>query len=62
MGMYLDMWVKIFPDSLCIVRRARSGIIVLPCGAGKTLVGITAACTVKKSCLVLCTSSYVDTL
>ena len=23
--------------------RARSGIIVLPCGAGKTLVGITAA-------------------
>ncbi|KAJ7914911.1 P-loop containing nucleoside triphosphate hydrolase protein [Mycena leptocephala] len=37
--------------------RARSGIIVLPCGAGKTLVGITAACTIKKSCLVLCTSS-----
>ncbi|CAI2164311.1 16351_t:CDS:10 [Funneliformis geosporum] len=30
-----------------------SGIIVLPCGAGKTLVGITAACTIKKSCLVL---------
>ncbi|KAL8281182.1 hypothetical protein RQP46_006540 [Phenoliferia psychrophenolica] len=37
--------------------RARSGIIVLPCGAGKTLVGITAACTVRKSCIVLCTSS-----
>ncbi|KAH9936047.1 DNA helicase [Amylocystis lapponica] len=37
--------------------RARSGIIVLPCGAGKTLVGITAACTIKKSCLILCTSS-----
>ena len=37
--------------------QARSGIIVLPCGAGKTLVGITAACTIKKSCLVLCTSS-----
>lgn len=37
--------------------RARSGIIVLPTGAGKTLVGITAACTVKKSVLVLCTSS-----
>ncbi|KAI9306489.1 P-loop containing nucleoside triphosphate hydrolase protein [Cunninghamella echinulata] len=37
--------------------RARSGIIVLPCGAGKTLVGITATCTIKKSCLVLCTSS-----
>lgn len=37
--------------------RARSGIIVLPCGAGKTLVGITAACTVNKSTLVLCTSA-----
>ncbi|EDV26690.1 uncharacterized protein TRIADDRAFT_22911, partial [Trichoplax adhaerens] len=36
--------------------RARSGVIVLPCGAGKTLVGVTAACTVKKRCLVLCTS------
>lgn len=33
--------------------RARSGIIVLPCGAGKTLVGIAAAATVKKRTLVL---------
>lgn len=30
---------------------------MLPCGAGKTLVGITAATTVRKSCIVLCTSS-----
>lgn len=37
--------------------RAKSGIIVLPCGAGKTLVGITAACTVKKGVIILCTSS-----
>lgn len=37
--------------------RARSGLIVLPCGAGKTLVGITAACTIKKRTLVLCTST-----
>ena len=37
--------------------RARSGIIVLPTGAGKTLVGITAACTVKKSTLILCTNA-----
>uniref|UniRef100_A0A6P8IG39 General transcription and DNA repair factor IIH helicase/translocase subunit XPB n=1 Tax=Actinia tenebrosa TaxID=6105 RepID=A0A6P8IG39_ACTTE len=36
--------------------RARSGVIVLPCGAGKTLVGVTAACTVRKPCLILCTS------
>ncbi|KAJ2157792.1 DNA repair helicase RAD25 [Coemansia sp. RSA 552] len=37
--------------------RARSGIIVLPCGAGKTLVGITAACTIKKSIICLCNST-----
>ncbi|PSN74415.1 DNA repair helicase rad25 [Corynespora cassiicola Philippines] len=43
---------KMFSNS-----RARSGIIVLPCGAGKTLVGITAACGVKKSAIVLCTSA-----
>ncbi|KAF2728169.1 TFIIH basal transcription factor complex helicase-like protein XPB subunit [Polyplosphaeria fusca] len=43
---------KMFSNS-----RARSGIIVLPCGAGKTLVGITAACGVKKSIMVLCTSA-----
>ena len=34
--------------------RARSGIIVLPCGAGKTLVGISAINRVKKRTLVLC--------
>ncbi len=37
-------------------QRARSGVIVLPCGAGKTLVGITAACTIKKGVIVLCSS------
>ena len=37
--------------------RARSGIIVLPTGAGKTLVGITAACTVKKSTMIICTNA-----
>ena len=37
--------------------RARSGIIVLPCGAGKTIVGITAAVTIKKSCIVVCNST-----
>ncbi|KAK9809097.1 hypothetical protein WJX72_009334 [[Myrmecia] bisecta] len=37
--------------------RARSGIIVLPCGAGKSLVGISAASRIKKSCLVLVTNS-----
>ena len=36
--------------------RARSGVIVLPCGSGKTLVGITAICTMKKRIVILCTS------
>ena len=36
--------------------RARSGLIVLPCGAGKTLTGITACSTIKKSCIVMCSS------
>ena len=34
--------------------RARSGIIVLPCGAGKSLTGVTAASTVKRSTMVVC--------
>ena len=37
--------------------RARSGIIVLPCGAGKTLTGVTAAQTIKKSVVCLCTNA-----
>lgn len=34
--------------------RARSGIVVLPCGAGKTLTGIAAATRIKKSTIILC--------
>ncbi|GAA0149457.1 DNA helicase [Lithospermum erythrorhizon] len=37
--------------------RARSGIIVLPCGAGKSLVGVSAATRIKKSCLCLATNA-----
>jgi len=36
--------------------RGGSGVIVLPCGAGKTIVGIVAMSLVKKSTLVLTTS------
>lgn len=39
---------------LFVKDRARSGIIVLPCGAGKTLVGIAAICQMKQRSLVLC--------
>jgi len=37
--------------------RARSGLIVLPCGAGKSLVGISAAQRIRKSCLCLVTNA-----
>lgn len=37
--------------------RARSGIIVLPCGAGKSLTAVAATARVRKSALVLCTNS-----
>ena len=36
--------------------RVRSALIVLPCGAGKSLTGVAAVCYVKKRALVLCTS------
>ena len=34
--------------------RARSGIVVLPCGAGKTLIGILTLCRMRKRTLILC--------
>ncbi len=34
--------------------RARSGIIVLPCGAGKSLTGVVAATTIKRSVVIMC--------
>jgi DNA excision repair protein ERCC-3 len=37
--------------------RGGSGVIVLPCGAGKTIVGITAMALLNKSTLVLTTST-----
>ncbi|GAB4857411.1 General transcription and DNA repair factor IIH helicase subunit xpb1 [Ancistrocladus abbreviatus] len=37
--------------------RARSGIVWLPCGARKSLVGVSAACHIRKSCLCLVTKA-----
>uniref|UniRef100_A0A6P6Y5Y4 General transcription and DNA repair factor IIH helicase/translocase subunit XPB n=1 Tax=Dermatophagoides pteronyssinus TaxID=6956 RepID=A0A6P6Y5Y4_DERPT len=37
--------------------RARSGIVVLPCGAGKTLLGIAACALIKKSTIILTSNS-----
>jgi DNA excision repair protein ERCC-3 len=38
-------------------KRAKSGVIVLPCGAGKTLTGISACCTIHKNTLVVCSNT-----
>ncbi|KAI8343037.1 P-loop containing nucleoside triphosphate hydrolase protein [Chlamydoabsidia padenii] len=35
---------------------AHSGIVVLPCGAGKTLTSILVACAIQKSVLVVCST------
>ena len=37
--------------------RGGSGVVVLPCGAGKTIVGLTALARLKKNTLVLTTST-----
>ena len=42
---------------MCTGNRARSGLIVLACGAGKTLVGIAATCKLRKATIVLATSN-----
>ena len=44
-------------QKMCTGTRAHSGLIVLPCGAGKTLVGIAATCRLQKSTIVLATSN-----
>ncbi|EGR27154.1 hypothetical protein IMG5_200940 [Ichthyophthirius multifiliis] len=41
-------------ENIFISGKARSGIIVLPCGAGKTLLGIIVAEKIKRSTLVIC--------
>ena len=37
--------------------KVRSGIVVLPCGAGKTFVGISAAQRIGRSCIVVCNNT-----
>lgn len=44
------------PESMDQARSAQSGIIVLPCGAGKTLTSILVACAVQKPVLVVCST------
>ena len=41
-------------SKMFVSHRARSGIIVLPCGAGKTLVGIKIISKIQKRTIIFC--------
>eukprot|EP01123_Difflugia_compressa_P011253 TRINITY_DN4435_c0_g2_i1.p1 TRINITY_DN4435_c0_g2~~TRINITY_DN4435_c0_g2_i1.p1 ORF type:complete len:701 (-),score=103.92 TRINITY_DN4435_c0_g2_i1:80-1954(-) len=41
--------------------RCHSGILVLPCGAGKTLIGINVVAALKKPCIIFCQSTLAVT-
>ncbi|RZC85705.1 hypothetical protein C5167_026376 [Papaver somniferum] len=57
LNMELKPQAQLRPYQEKSLSRARSGIIVLPCGAGKSLVGVSAACRIRKSCLCLATNN-----
>jgi DNA repair helicase Rad25 len=50
----LDLIVKRFEDAANSY--VASGLLILPCGAGKTLASILVACSMKKSVLVVCST------
>ena len=48
---------KLYWDSY----RCHSGILILPCGAGKTLIGITAFASLQQPCIIFCQSTLAAT-
>lgn len=48
---------KLYWDSF----KGHSGILILPCGAGKTLIGITAMATLQQPCIIFCQSTLAAT-
>lgn len=40
-------------DTSQIIKRCNSGLVVLPCGAGKSLLGVACACRLGHSCIVV---------
>ncbi|XP_049848955.1 uncharacterized protein LOC126316966 [Schistocerca gregaria] len=48
---------KLFWDSY----KVHSGVLVLPCGAGKTLIGVVCFAILQKPCIVFCQSSLAVT-
>jgi DNA excision repair protein ERCC-3 len=53
----LTQYQKTSLRRVCRNGRARSGIIVLPCGAGKSVTGVSLACIINKPVLILCSNS-----
>lgn len=43
-------------QNIFIDQKARSGLVILPCGSGKTIVGIAAIARIKRSAIIICDS------
>lgn len=43
------------------IKKLNSGMVILPCGSGKSLQGIATACKIKKACLVITNTNMSNT-
>jgi DNA excision repair protein ERCC-3 len=55
-GIQLRYYQERALKNIFIEKKARSGIIILPCGAGKSLVAIEVIQRVKKNAVIFCES------
>merc|ERR1711911_195917 len=55
-GIVLRPYQKTSLDNIFYEGVMRSGLIILPCGAGKSLVGVGACCLLGQKAIVLCNS------
>ena len=55
-GISLRPYQKASLDNIFCKGMMRSGLIILPCGAGKSLVGVGACCLLGQKAIVLCNS------
>jgi len=49
---YQDRAIK----NIFIGNKARSGLMILPCGSGKTIIGVIAISRIKRSTVIICDS------
>lgn len=55
-GVELRPFQKNSLDNIFRKGTLKSGLIILPCGAGKSLVGVAACCRLRQKAIVLCNS------